>query len=85
MATARYHRDQAELCLDIARLLSDRNASDTLRASAVRHFEQAIELEKRDQRSVRTNEPRTTVLREVAPSAGDRPAALEQPKEPRAH
>ena len=46
MATARYHRDQAELCLEMARQMSDRNASDMFRATAVRHFEQAVELEK---------------------------------------
>jgi hypothetical protein len=45
MATARYHRDQAELCLEIASQMSDRNASDMVRAAAVRHFSQAIELE----------------------------------------
>ena len=45
MATARYHRDQAELCLEIACQMSDRNASDMVRAAAVRHFAQAVELE----------------------------------------
>jgi hypothetical protein len=46
MATARYHRGQAAICLEVARQMSDRNAADMLRATAVRHFEQAIELEK---------------------------------------
>jgi hypothetical protein len=46
MMTARYHRDQAELCLEIAWQMSDRNASDMVRAAAVRHFAQAVELEK---------------------------------------
>jgi hypothetical protein len=46
MQTARYHREQAELCLEMARSMRDRRAADILRAAAVRHFEQAIELEK---------------------------------------
>ena len=46
MATARYHREQGKLCLDIARLMSDRDAADRLRATAVRHFTQSVELEK---------------------------------------
>jgi hypothetical protein len=48
MSTARYHRDQATLCLDMASQMSDRNASDVIRAAAVRHFAQATELEKID-------------------------------------
>jgi hypothetical protein len=48
MSTARYHRDQAKLCLDMASQMSDRNASDMIRAAAVRHFAQATELEKID-------------------------------------
>jgi hypothetical protein len=46
MQTARYHRDQAELCLQMARSMSDPQAANVLRASAARHFEQAIALEK---------------------------------------
>jgi hypothetical protein len=46
MATARYHRDQAELCLEMARQMSAHTASDWFRAAAARHFDQAIELEK---------------------------------------
>jgi hypothetical protein len=46
MTTARYHRDQAELCLEIASQMSDRNASDMVRAAAARHFAQAVDLEK---------------------------------------
>jgi hypothetical protein len=46
MQTARYHRDHAELCLQMARGMSDPQAADVLRTAAARHFEQAIELEK---------------------------------------
>lgn len=60
MNTARYHRDQAELCLDMARLMSDRNASDTLRARAVRHFEQAVEIEKLNRPNVELHAPPRT-------------------------
>ena len=49
MPTARYHRDQAELCLEMAGHMSDRQAADTLCAAAARHFAQAIELEKHAQ------------------------------------
>jgi len=46
MQTARYHRDHAELCLQMARSMSDPQAADVLRTAAARHFEQAIQLEK---------------------------------------
>jgi hypothetical protein len=46
MQSARYHSDQAELCLEMARLMSDRHAADILCAAAARHLTQAIELEK---------------------------------------
>jgi hypothetical protein len=46
MIKARYHRDQAELCREMARQMSDRNASDVLCAAAARHFARALELEK---------------------------------------
>jgi hypothetical protein len=46
MQPARYHRERAELCLEIAGHMSDRQAADVLRTAAGRHFEQAIELEK---------------------------------------
>jgi hypothetical protein len=46
MQSLRYHREQAELCLEMARQMSDRHAADVLCAAAARHFAQAIELEK---------------------------------------
>jgi hypothetical protein len=46
MESARYHRHQAELCLEIARQMIDRQEADRLCAAAARHFAQAIELEK---------------------------------------
>jgi len=49
MQTARYHREQAKLCVEMAGHMSDRQAADVLRAAAARHFEQAIELEKQAQ------------------------------------
>jgi hypothetical protein len=47
MQTARYHREQAELCLEMARSMSDRQAADTLCQAAARHFAEALEVEKR--------------------------------------
>jgi hypothetical protein len=47
MRSVRCHREQAELCLEIARQMSDREAADPLCAAAARHFAQVIELEKR--------------------------------------
>jgi hypothetical protein len=44
--TPRYHRDQAEDCLELARLMSDPHAARILRSAAGRYFEQASELEK---------------------------------------
>jgi hypothetical protein len=46
METPRYHREQAEDCLELARLMSDPHAASILRSAAARHFEQASELEK---------------------------------------
>jgi hypothetical protein len=46
MPTARYHREQAELCLEMAGHMSDRQAADDLCSAAARHFAEAIELEK---------------------------------------
>jgi hypothetical protein len=46
MPTARYHREQAELCLEMAGHMSDRQAADDLCTAAARHFAEAIELEK---------------------------------------
>jgi hypothetical protein len=48
MESARDHLDQAELCLDMARHMSDRHAAELLRATAARHFTQAAELDKTD-------------------------------------
>jgi hypothetical protein len=45
MENARYHRAQAELCLEIARHLSDPAAAGLMRTAAARHFEQAVVLE----------------------------------------
>jgi hypothetical protein len=46
MQSARYHCSQAELCLEMARLMSDRHAANVLRAAAARHLTHAVELEK---------------------------------------
>ena len=40
MDKARYHRDQAALCLQMARLISDPIAARLMRMAAARHFEQ---------------------------------------------
>jgi hypothetical protein len=45
MESARYLRDQALLCLDLARLMSDPQAAEAFRASAVAYFARAIEVE----------------------------------------
>jgi hypothetical protein len=47
MQNARYFRDQATLCLEIAQHMSDPQAAENLRASAADHFAIAAELEKR--------------------------------------
>jgi hypothetical protein len=46
METPRYHRDQAEDCLELARLMSDPHAASILLTAAGRYFEQASEVEK---------------------------------------
>jgi hypothetical protein len=46
MERARYHRDRAERCLEMAGHMSDRQAAEVLRAASARHFAQALELEK---------------------------------------
>jgi len=48
MQSARYHCSQAELCLEMAHLMSDRYAADVLRTAAARHVAQAVELEKQE-------------------------------------
>jgi hypothetical protein len=44
---ARYWREQAALCLEIARQISDRRAADQMRATAAEYFARAQELERR--------------------------------------
>ena len=44
---ARYWREQAALCLEIARQISDRPAADKMRATAAEYFARAVELDKR--------------------------------------
>jgi hypothetical protein len=44
---ARYWREQAALCLEIARQISDRRAADNMRATAAQYFARATELDKR--------------------------------------
>jgi hypothetical protein len=41
MGDARYHRRQAELCLEIAELMSDPAAAKFLREAAARHLAEA--------------------------------------------
>ena len=45
MRDARYLRAQAELCLEIARQVSDRRTADSLRAAAARYHAEAEEIE----------------------------------------
>jgi hypothetical protein len=45
MRDARYLRAQAELCLEMARQVSDRATSDNLRAEAARYHAEAAEIE----------------------------------------
>jgi hypothetical protein len=45
MRDARYLRAQAELCLEMARQMSDRTASESLRAEAARYHAEAAEIE----------------------------------------
>jgi hypothetical protein len=49
MRDARYLRAQAELCLKIARQMSDETTADNLRAEAARHHAEATEIESVDQ------------------------------------
>jgi hypothetical protein len=48
MQSAGYFRDQAALCLEIARHISDPGALENLRASAARHLVKADDVEKRN-------------------------------------
>jgi hypothetical protein len=45
MRDAKYLRTQAELCLKIARQMSDETTADKLRAEADRHLAEAAEIE----------------------------------------
>ncbi len=45
MQDARYFRDQAALCLEIARQVSDRHLAESLRLDAAQYFMRANELE----------------------------------------
>ena len=45
MRDARYLRAQAELCLAMARQMSDQTASENLRAEAARYHAEAAEIE----------------------------------------
>jgi hypothetical protein len=45
MRDARYLRAQAELCLEMARQVSDRATSDNLRVEAARYHAEAAEIE----------------------------------------
>ena len=49
MQDIRYLRDQASLCLEMARLMSDPKVAENFRASAARYFERAAELESGDE------------------------------------
>ena len=46
MQDARYFRDQAALCLEIARQVSDRQFAANLRLDAAQYVERAAELER---------------------------------------
>jgi hypothetical protein len=48
MQSAGYFRDQAALCVEIARHISDPGAMESLRASAARHLVKADDVEKRN-------------------------------------
>ena len=45
MQDARYFREQAALCLEIARQVSDRHLAESLRQEAAHYFMRAAELE----------------------------------------
>ena len=50
MQNARYFRDQAILCLELARHISDPDAAEKLRASAASYFSRATDLEQVEDR-----------------------------------
>lgn len=45
MQDARYLRDQAKLCLEIARQMSDRQVAESLRMDAAQYFARATAVE----------------------------------------
>jgi hypothetical protein len=45
MTDAKYFREQAQFCLEMARQMSDRNAAASFREMAARHQQRALELE----------------------------------------
>jgi hypothetical protein len=45
MRDARYLRGQAEWCLELARLMSDRKVADSLKAEAARYHAEALAME----------------------------------------
>lgn len=59
---AHYYRNQAALCLETAKLLSDKRAAKKLRSDAVRFFSLAVELEAKQEgkqeAAPRTGSPR---------------------------
>jgi len=57
MRDAQYLRGQAELCLQIARQISDAKAVENLKAEAARYHAQAAALEEIEKRQVATQHP----------------------------
>jgi hypothetical protein len=55
MRDARYLRAQAELCIEIARQMSDRKTAENLRAEAARHHAEANEIEDAGQQRSQSN------------------------------
>ena len=51
MQSSGYFRDQAALCLEIARHIDDPQAVENLRASALRHLAKADDVESRQRRA----------------------------------
>ena len=60
MRDARYLRAQAELCLRIARQMSDETTADNLRAEAARHHAEADEIKSFDQPPTTRTAPEQT-------------------------
>jgi hypothetical protein len=57
MRDARYLRGQAELCLEMARQVSDAATAENLRAEAARYHSEAAEIETDINTSVAKSEP----------------------------